>query len=70
MCLLTLKVIIPDAPQNVTVSVNDLEVYEGEEVDSIICAGDAVPGPSFYWTRNNEVVAEGRELGFSDQIQR
>ena len=53
-----------------TVSEDELEVYEGEEVDSIICSGDAVPGPSFYWTRNNEVVAEGRELGFSDQIQR
>ena len=53
-----------------TVSANDLEVYEGEEVDSIICVGDAVPGPSFYWTRNNEVVAEGGELRFSDQIDR
>lgn len=53
-----------------TVSEDELEVHEGEEVDSIICAGDAVPGPSFYWTRNNEVVAEGEELRFSDQIQR
>ena len=45
-------------------------MYEGEKVEFILCSGDSVPGPSFYWTRDSEVVAEGEELRFSEPIKR
>ena len=38
------------------VSVENLEIEEDEEMASILCWAEAFPGPSYYWTLNNEVL--------------
>jgi len=58
------------SPQNMNVSVENLEIEEDEEMESILCWAEAFPGPSYYWTLNNEVVAEGDSLKFPNPIKR
>ena len=48
--------ILLDSPQNMNVSVENLEIEEDEEMESILCWAEAFPGPSYYWTLNNEVL--------------
>ena len=61
-----------DAPDSVyIVRPTDTDVYsEDDIVDPILCSAQGSPAPSFYWTLNNDVVAEGDLLKFHDPIHR
>ena len=50
------QVIFSDSPQNMNVSVESVEIIEDEAMESILCSAEAYPGPSYYWTLNNEVT--------------
>ena len=70
-----------DTPQNTSVTVDNVELMEGDSVsESLRCVADGSPGPSYYWTRDsyywtrdtrdNEVVSEGDTLMLSDPVTR
>ena len=63
--------ILTDAPQNSSVSTDNVELTEDSETETrVTCVSDGSPGPSYYWTRDNEVVSEGNTLKLPDPITR
>ena len=62
--------VILDPPQNLTMSIDEIEANEDDQIDEIQCSAEGSPTPSYYWTFNNEVVAEGEVLVFSDPVKR
>ena len=51
-------------------SIDEIEANEDDQIDEIQCSAEGSPTPSYYWTFNNEVVAEGEVLVFSDPVKR
>ena len=60
----------PDAPENVEISAAFIEVEEGENIEPLVCYGDASPEANYVWRHNDEVITENQVLEFESPSMR
>ena len=62
--------LLPDAPENVEISAAFIEVEEGENIEPLVCYGDASPEANYVWRHNDEVITENQILEFEGSSMR
>ena len=52
------------------ISASFIEIEDGEVMEPLLCSAEASPEPAIIWKFEDEVVAEGSVLEFSEPIQK